>query len=175
MPEYLAPGVYVEEVSLRSKEIEGVSTSTAGFVGATAVGPTEGPRAVTSLTDFERTYGDGCRLSFADVAAPLHNYMWHAARAFFAQGGKRLFVQRVVGERGNRPGAAEYAGAAAATAIGADFEALRLLSPAWRVQGDWPDARTLDVRLRDELIRLSASVPQSGEALSATLFSTAKA
>jgi phage tail sheath protein FI len=110
MPEYLAPGVYVEEVSFRSKAIDGVSTSTAGFVGATAVGPTEGPRAVTSLTDYERTYGDGCRLSFADVAAPLHNYMWHAARAFFAQGGKRLFVQRVVGERGNRPGAAEYAG-----------------------------------------------------------------
>ena len=33
MPEYLAPGVYVEEVSFRAKSIEGVSTSTAGFVG----------------------------------------------------------------------------------------------------------------------------------------------
>lgn len=32
MPEYLAPGVYVEEVSYRSKSIEGVSTSTNGFV-----------------------------------------------------------------------------------------------------------------------------------------------
>jgi lactoylglutathione lyase len=43
------------------------------------------------------------------------------------------------------------------------------------VEIDWPDARTLDVRLRDELIPLSASVPQSGDALRATLFSTAKA
>ena len=35
MPEYLAPGVYVEETSYRAKSIEGVSTSTAGFVGPT--------------------------------------------------------------------------------------------------------------------------------------------
>jgi catechol 2,3-dioxygenase-like lactoylglutathione lyase family enzyme len=43
------------------------------------------------------------------------------------------------------------------------------------VEIDWPDARTLDVRLRDELIPLSATVSQSGDALRATLFSTAKA
>ena len=35
MPEYLAPGVYVEEVERGSKSIEGVSTSTAGFLGET--------------------------------------------------------------------------------------------------------------------------------------------
>ena len=34
MPEYLAPGVYVEETSYRSKAIEGVSTGTRGFVGS---------------------------------------------------------------------------------------------------------------------------------------------
>jgi len=33
MPEYLAPGVYVEEVSFRSKSIEGVPTSTTGYAG----------------------------------------------------------------------------------------------------------------------------------------------
>ena len=31
MPEYLAPGVYIEEVSFRSKSIEGVGTSTTAF------------------------------------------------------------------------------------------------------------------------------------------------
>ena len=31
MPEYLAPGVFVEEVSYRAKSIEGVSTTTTGF------------------------------------------------------------------------------------------------------------------------------------------------
>jgi ABC-type nitrate/sulfonate/bicarbonate transport system permease component len=33
VPEYLAPGVYVEETGYRSKAIEGVSTSTRGFAG----------------------------------------------------------------------------------------------------------------------------------------------
>ena len=38
MPEYLAPGVYVEEVDTGSKPIEGVSTSTTGLVGVTERG-----------------------------------------------------------------------------------------------------------------------------------------
>ena len=42
MPEYLAPGVYVEEVSFRSKSIEGVGTSVAGIVGPTRFGPVAG-------------------------------------------------------------------------------------------------------------------------------------
>src|SRR5690606_3910104 len=42
MPEYLAPGVYVEEVSFRPKSIEGVSTSVAGFIGPTRFGPVGG-------------------------------------------------------------------------------------------------------------------------------------
>ena len=33
MPEYLAPGVYIEEIEIGAKPIEGVSTSTAGFLG----------------------------------------------------------------------------------------------------------------------------------------------
>jgi len=33
MPEYLAPGVYVEEIEIGAKPIEGVSTTTTGFLG----------------------------------------------------------------------------------------------------------------------------------------------
>ena len=51
MPEYLAPGVYVEEVSSGYKPIEGVSTSTAGFIGAAERGPLE-PQFITSWMDF---------------------------------------------------------------------------------------------------------------------------
>jgi phage tail sheath protein FI len=94
MPEYLAPGVFVEEVSYRSKSIEGVSTTTTGFVGPTRYGPTEGELEVlTSLADFERTYGDGQPLVFADVRK-VTNFMWQAARTFFEQGGTRLYVKR---------------------------------------------------------------------------------
>ena len=97
MPEYLAPGVFVEEVSFRSKTIEGVSTTTTGFIGPVRYGPvTEPPDVITSLSEFERSYGDGRRLAFnADGALESHNFMWHAARAFFEEGGKRVYVSRV--------------------------------------------------------------------------------
>ncbi|MGV9386404.1 phage tail sheath family protein [Nonomuraea sp. NPDC003707] len=100
MPEYLAPGVYVEEVSFRSKSIEGVSTTTTGFVGPTRYGPVTGDlEVVTSLLDFERVYGDRQRLAFTPEGGgdlePMHNYMWHAVRAFFENGGSRLYVKRV--------------------------------------------------------------------------------
>jgi uncharacterized protein len=96
MPEYLAPGVYVEEVSFRSKAIEGVSTTTTGFIGPTRYGPVDlEPELITSLGEFERIYGDGQQLQFGDQPGPLQNYVWHAVRAFFEEGGKRLYVVRV--------------------------------------------------------------------------------
>lgn len=95
MPEYLAPGVYVEETSYRAKSIEGVSTTTTGFIGPCRYGSvTLVPDILTSLGDFERTYGDRTQMQFAD-APDLHNYMWHAARAFFEEGGRRLYVSRI--------------------------------------------------------------------------------
>lgn len=56
MPEYQAPGVYVEEQSTGSKSVEGVSTSVAGFPGETVRGPVE-PQLVTSYNEFERIFG----------------------------------------------------------------------------------------------------------------------
>ncbi|HEY0078512.1 MAG TPA: phage tail sheath C-terminal domain-containing protein [Pyrinomonadaceae bacterium] len=95
MPEYLAPGVYVEEVDTGSKPIEGVSTSTAGFVGMTLRGAIEGlPSLVTSFAEFERKFGGYFNLGSAFGAA--HNYLPHAVEGFFANGGKRLYIMRVV-------------------------------------------------------------------------------
>ncbi|WP_433830949.1 phage tail sheath family protein [Actinoplanes sp. CA-015351] len=84
MPEYLAPGVYTEEISTGPVPITGVSTSTAGFVGLTERGPTT-VRLVTSLREFERWYGGPIEDSFLP----------HAAKGFFDNGGQRLFVARV--------------------------------------------------------------------------------
>lgn len=107
MPEYLAPGVYVEEVSFRSKSIEGVPTSTTGFAGMTRYGPvqytrdstepgpaTTEPRLITSFTEFERVYG-GLEPLVLDDGSLRIPYTAHAARAFFLNGGKRLYVSRV--------------------------------------------------------------------------------
>jgi len=102
MPEYLSPGVYVEEVSFRSKSIEGVPTSTTGMVGLAHYGPTyyaDGPlaiepRLITSYTEFERVYGGIERLTLANNT-PRECFLGHAVRAFFANGGKRVYVSRV--------------------------------------------------------------------------------
>src|SRR5260221_148077 len=47
MPEYLSPGVYIEETSFRARSIEGGSTSTAGFVGPARFGRRAGNIRVT--------------------------------------------------------------------------------------------------------------------------------
>ncbi len=100
MPEYLAPGVYVEETSFRAKSIEGVSTTTTGFIGPARFGPIHlEPDILTSLGEFERIYGDGRQLrlqgSSEAVATEIHNYLWHAVNAFFNEGGRRLYCSRV--------------------------------------------------------------------------------
>jgi phage tail sheath protein FI len=96
MPEYLAPGVFVEEVSYRSKSIEGVGTSVAGIVGPTRTGPARGtPEVCTSFADYVRTYGDEQALNFAGNNVLNHTAL--AARAFFDNGGKQLYVSRVIG------------------------------------------------------------------------------
>jgi len=94
MPEYLAPGVYMEESGFPPDRIEGVSTSVAGFVGPTLGGPLAGaPELLTTFADFERVHGGLGPLS-AD-SAPSPNHVAHAARAFFANGGRRLYVAPV--------------------------------------------------------------------------------
>ena len=83
MPEYLAPGVYVEETSFRSKSIEGVSTTTTGFVGPSRFGPIDlEPEILTSLADFERMFGDRQNLQYTGPPG-LPNYLWHGVRSFF--------------------------------------------------------------------------------------------
>jgi len=93
MPEYLAPGVYVEEIDTGSKPIEGVSTSTAGMLGVTERGPVDVPILITSLGEYTRWFGERLnRLEFAD-----HCYLPHAMEGFFTNGGKRVYVTRVLG------------------------------------------------------------------------------
>ncbi|MFA9516363.1 phage tail sheath subtilisin-like domain-containing protein [Halopenitus sp. H-Gu1] len=84
MPEYLSPGVYVTEVEEGTKPIEGVSTSTAGFLGRTERGPTD-PRLVTSFAEFKRLYG-----SYID-----EGHLPTSIEGYFQNGGSRAYVGRV--------------------------------------------------------------------------------
>ncbi|WP_172330710.1 phage tail sheath subtilisin-like domain-containing protein [Mangrovicoccus sp. HB161399] len=94
MPEYLAPGVFVEETSFRTKSIQPAGTSTTAFVGPTRRGP-QGVASdvITSFGEYERIYGGSAPLDFGSGDVP--NYMAHAVRAYFDNGGARLYVVRV--------------------------------------------------------------------------------
>ncbi|MGO4362938.1 phage tail sheath family protein [Terrabacter sp. RAF57] len=100
MPEYLSPGVYVEEVDAGPKPIAPVATSTAGVVGVTRRGP-DTPQPLTSYGGFTRMYGGP--LDLPDEAAQGRwdddGRYWHAAesvKAFFDEGGATMWFQRVV-------------------------------------------------------------------------------
>ena len=88
MPEYLTPGVYIEEIERGPKPIEGVPTSTAAFLGETERGPIR-PRLVSSYVEYNRWFGG----PFADG-----RFMPYAASGFFDNGGKRLYICRIVGD-----------------------------------------------------------------------------
>jgi phage tail sheath protein FI len=153
MAEYLTPGVYVEETSFRARTIEGVPTSTFGLVGLTAYGPVPyklpqliqppplppaaaplppvvmvpQPTLVTSYTEYERAFGG---LDQVGTLSDTTNYLAYAARAFFNNGGQRLYVSRVFSftmTTGNAP----------AIDLTKNFAMLPLANgPTWRAR--WP-------------------------------------
>ncbi len=104
MPEFLSPGVYIEEVDAGPNPIEGVSTSTAGAVGVTAFGPTSGkPVLVTSFAEFVRIFGAFVpepSTAIVNDWSTLEKggHWWRfplSVKGFFDNGGQRLFVKRV--------------------------------------------------------------------------------
>ncbi|HEV2915059.1 MAG TPA: phage tail sheath C-terminal domain-containing protein [Pyrinomonadaceae bacterium] len=93
MPEYLSPGVYVEEVSSGIRPIEGVGTSTGAFIGVAEKGPIGGARyedgpgrpvLITNFGDFTRTFGGFINGEF----------LAYAVQQFFGEGGTRCYVTR---------------------------------------------------------------------------------
>jgi len=120
MPQYLAPGVYVEEVPSSVQPIAGVGTSTAGFIGEVANGVTMPPQPgrfvsdslgnpvkdslgnLTPLTYTVATAGEpqlvtsweGFKTRFGDFQAG-NSTLAHAVYGFFNNGGTRCWVARL--------------------------------------------------------------------------------
>ncbi len=86
MPEYIAPGVFIEETEIGVKPIEGVATSTAGFLGEAERGRTR-PKMVTSWLDYKRNFGG----FFGD-----DKYLPYIVNSFFENGGRRCYISRIV-------------------------------------------------------------------------------
>lgn len=83
--ETLYPGQYLQEVK-GQVPVEGVSTSTAGFVGTAVKGEIGKANLVTSWSQFVSLYG----------GFDNNSYLAYAVRGFFENGGKRAFISRVV-------------------------------------------------------------------------------
>ncbi|MCD0158867.1 phage tail sheath subtilisin-like domain-containing protein [Deinococcus sp. 6GRE01] len=95
MPEYLSPGVYIEESQSGPRPIEGVSTTTAAFVGFAPNGPANTPVFVANWQQFKEIFGtadaSGARNPFMDGA-----YLAQSVYAYFNNGGTRCYVVRLV-------------------------------------------------------------------------------
>ena len=93
MAEYLSPGVYVEEYDSGATPMQGVSTSTAGFIGLAERGPVVGqPQLVTSFADYKRMYGG----YLGEASYGNARFLPYAVEQFFANGGSRAYIMRAV-------------------------------------------------------------------------------
>lgn len=84
MPQYLSPGVYVEETDSGSRPIEGVGTAVAAFVGLAERGPFNTPTLTTNWSQFTQTFGDFIEGS----------YLAHAVYGYFQNGGGQAYIVR---------------------------------------------------------------------------------
>ena len=88
MANFARPGVYIQEVALQ-QAVQPANTANAvgAFAGALPKGPTVSPVLVSTWTDFVKAFG-GLNDSYPTT--------W-AAYNFFANGGRDLYVKRVIG------------------------------------------------------------------------------
>lgn len=92
MAEYFSPGVYVEEYDNSPRSIEGVGTSTAGFIGLAEKGPITGaPQLVTNFKSFKQQYGG----FLSEFGYGEYRFLANSVEQFFVNGGTRCFVMRV--------------------------------------------------------------------------------
>lgn len=111
MPEYKAPGVYIEEISRLPPAVPALETALPAFIGYTKKAGTQDtpltltPTKVKSLLEYETLFGDGpahtVTLSFsaaqhltrATVDRPF--YLYESVRLFFANGGWQCVIVSV--------------------------------------------------------------------------------
>ena len=86
-PEYLSPGVYVEEIDRGTKPIEGAGTACAAFVGFAEKGPVGQPTFIPNWTEFVNNFGGFIK----------GGYLAPAVYGYFQNGGGRCYVSRLPG------------------------------------------------------------------------------
>src|SRR3989454_7101444 len=90
---YKSPGVHIESAGDRYIPLERVETGVTAFLGATARGPRNEPTRLGSFEQYERVFGAG------------DDFMSHAVRGFFDNGGRTAYILNVApaGRLGSPP------------------------------------------------------------------------
>jgi phage tail sheath protein FI len=94
MPEYLSPGVYIEERDTGTRPIEGVGTAMAAFVGLAPAGPANQPVLITNWSQYVDTFGEVEEGGRKNPHLP-GAYLSHAVYGYFLNGGGRCYVARI--------------------------------------------------------------------------------
>jgi len=127
--------------------MQGVSTSTAGFVGLAERGPVTGqPQLVTSFADYRRMYGG--YLSQAGYGSA--RYLPYAVEQFFANGGSRAYIMRAV--PGDAKAAVKTVGVLKITAAnpGAWAENMRVtVTPSYKAKTQVYEVKGADLTLKN--------------------------
>ncbi|WP_313563528.1 phage tail sheath family protein [Ruminiclostridium cellobioparum] len=116
MPNYLSPGVYVEEVSSEVKPIAGVGTAVGAFIGLAERGVIGKAILVTNWSQYVSEFG-----GFIPNA-----YLAYAVYNFFAEGGTSCYVVRAASSDVKN-----------AVKVVTDTEGDNLLEISARSEGDW--------------------------------------
>ncbi len=150
------PTVVLPEVPIR---IEGVEASVSGFLGETERGPAE-PRLVTSWDEYSILYGGNKNTS---------SYLPHSVRGFFENGGKKLYVARVIDSEAASAAVKLLAGKAPALTLRAIGEGswgnriqIRVseasgsseYNPMFRLEISYWDAKPFDIMRNPKLSKL---------------------
>ncbi|GAB4114142.1 MAG: phage tail sheath family protein [Roseiflexaceae bacterium] len=107
MPEYLSPGVYIEEVNSGPRPIEAVGTAMAAFVGFAPSGPINKPVLVTNWTQYVENFGSIDESGRRSPHMP-GAFLSHAVYGYFLNGGSRCYVTRVpTGGKDDKPAATQ--------------------------------------------------------------------
>ncbi|MCK7495867.1 MAG: hypothetical protein MZW92_36560 [Comamonadaceae bacterium] len=138
------PGVHGERVDANAAGVSALRTDVAGFVGIAERGPLHLAVPVESYRQFQAWFGDTID----------NGYLAYAARAFFENGGRRMWAVRV---------ASPAAGPAGATV----YDDQPLPQPLWRVEASSPGAwgqalalRLTELRRSQRRAVLDAAAPQ---------------
>ncbi len=88
---YLHPGVYVEETPRGSKQIEGVGTSTAAFIGYAYKGSIGEPKLISKWGDYNTEFGGVQNMGNNTQG----DSMGLSVSAFFLNGGGKAYIVRI--------------------------------------------------------------------------------